>query len=146
MWSAWSSCSHTCSGKTTEGKQMRARSILAYAGEGRVTYFYRLLFDCEFSSVLAVPKQFFDQQKQIIGWSCVGFVCSFVLFCFVPFLTFPPSLSVLFPFTRFLLTFPNFFHHFSLLPYPFYSLPNLAPRLIFLLKVLYRKNYGTYRK
>ncbi|KAB0405374.1 hypothetical protein E2I00_009163 [Balaenoptera physalus] len=33
MWSAWSSCSHTCSGKTTEGKQIRARSILAYAGE-----------------------------------------------------------------------------------------------------------------
>ncbi|KAB0345290.1 hypothetical protein FD754_022216, partial [Muntiacus muntjak] len=33
MWSAWSSCSHTCSGKTTEGKQTRARSILAYAGE-----------------------------------------------------------------------------------------------------------------
>ncbi|KYO26723.1 hypothetical protein Y1Q_0019191 [Alligator mississippiensis] len=36
MWSGWSSCSHTCSGKTTEGKQMRARSILAYAGEGGV--------------------------------------------------------------------------------------------------------------
>ncbi|ELK12543.1 Thrombospondin type-1 domain-containing protein 7A [Pteropus alecto] len=33
MWSAWSSCSHTCSGKTTEGKQIRARSILAYASE-----------------------------------------------------------------------------------------------------------------
>ncbi|XP_026533553.1 thrombospondin type-1 domain-containing protein 7A isoform X1 [Notechis scutatus] len=33
-WSGWSSCSHTCSGKTTEGKQMRTRSILAYAGEG----------------------------------------------------------------------------------------------------------------
>ncbi|XP_067860093.1 thrombospondin type-1 domain-containing protein 7A-like isoform X1 [Heptranchias perlo] len=33
-WSEWSSCSYTCSGKTTEGKQMRARSILAYAGEG----------------------------------------------------------------------------------------------------------------
>nr|XP_020855680.1 thrombospondin type-1 domain-containing protein 7A isoform X4 [Phascolarctos cinereus] len=32
-WSGWSSCSHTCSGKTTDGKQMRARSILAYAGE-----------------------------------------------------------------------------------------------------------------
>uniref|UniRef100_A0A670Z6Q8 Thrombospondin type-1 domain-containing protein 7A n=1 Tax=Pseudonaja textilis TaxID=8673 RepID=A0A670Z6Q8_PSETE len=32
-WSGWSSCSHTCSGKTTEGKQMRTRSILAYAGE-----------------------------------------------------------------------------------------------------------------
>lgn len=40
MWSAWSSCSHTCSGKTTEGKQIRARSILAYAGEeGKVTNF-----------------------------------------------------------------------------------------------------------
>uniref|UniRef100_A0A8C6Y727 Thrombospondin type-1 domain-containing protein 7A n=1 Tax=Naja naja TaxID=35670 RepID=A0A8C6Y727_NAJNA len=34
-WSGWSSCSHTCSGKTTEGKQMRTRSILAYAGEGK---------------------------------------------------------------------------------------------------------------
>ncbi|XP_039199733.1 thrombospondin type-1 domain-containing protein 7A isoform X1 [Crotalus tigris] len=33
-WSRWSSCSHTCSGKTTEGKQMRTRSVLAYAGEG----------------------------------------------------------------------------------------------------------------
>ncbi|XP_012494191.1 PREDICTED: thrombospondin type-1 domain-containing protein 7A [Propithecus coquereli] len=32
-WSTWSSCSHTCSGKTTEGKQIRARSILAYADE-----------------------------------------------------------------------------------------------------------------
>lgn len=37
-WSTWSSCSHTCSGKTTEGKQIRARSILAYAGdEGKVS-------------------------------------------------------------------------------------------------------------
>lgn len=35
-WTAWSLCSHTCSGKNTEGKQTRARSILAYnAGEGR---------------------------------------------------------------------------------------------------------------
>ncbi|XP_075443351.1 thrombospondin type-1 domain-containing protein 7A [Ascaphus truei] len=36
MWSEWSSCSHTCSGKTTEGRQTRARSILAYAGDGGV--------------------------------------------------------------------------------------------------------------
>uniref|UniRef100_A0A8C5N0Q9 Thrombospondin type-1 domain-containing protein 7A n=1 Tax=Leptobrachium leishanense TaxID=445787 RepID=A0A8C5N0Q9_9ANUR len=36
MWSEWSSCSHTCSGKTTEGRQTRARSILAYAGDGAV--------------------------------------------------------------------------------------------------------------
>uniref|UniRef100_A0A8B9KE92 Thrombospondin type-1 domain-containing protein 7A n=1 Tax=Astyanax mexicanus TaxID=7994 RepID=A0A8B9KE92_ASTMX len=36
-WTAWSLCSHTCSGKNTEGKQTRARSILAYnAGEGGV--------------------------------------------------------------------------------------------------------------
>uniref|UniRef100_A0A6I8REG7 Thrombospondin type 1 domain-containing 7A n=1 Tax=Xenopus tropicalis TaxID=8364 RepID=A0A6I8REG7_XENTR len=35
MWSEWSSCSHTCSGKTTEGRQTRTRSILAYAGDGR---------------------------------------------------------------------------------------------------------------
>lgn len=35
-WTSWSHCSHTCSGKNTEGKQMRARSILAYnAGEGK---------------------------------------------------------------------------------------------------------------
>lgn len=35
-WTPWSQCSHTCSGKSTEGKQTRARSILAYnAGEGR---------------------------------------------------------------------------------------------------------------
>ncbi|XP_043922684.1 thrombospondin type-1 domain-containing protein 7A isoform X2 [Protopterus annectens] len=36
MWSEWSSCSHTCSGKNTEGRQMRTRSILAYAGEGGI--------------------------------------------------------------------------------------------------------------
>ncbi|XP_041421849.1 thrombospondin type-1 domain-containing protein 7A isoform X2 [Xenopus laevis] len=36
MWSEWSSCSHTCSGKTTEGRQTRTRSILAYAGDGRI--------------------------------------------------------------------------------------------------------------
>uniref|UniRef100_A0A8C7Q3G5 Thrombospondin type-1 domain-containing protein 7A n=1 Tax=Oncorhynchus mykiss TaxID=8022 RepID=A0A8C7Q3G5_ONCMY len=36
-WSSWSLCSHTCSGKNTEGRQMRARSVLAYsAGEGGV--------------------------------------------------------------------------------------------------------------
>lgn len=35
-WTGWSHCSHTCSGKNTEGKQTRARSILAYnAGEGK---------------------------------------------------------------------------------------------------------------
>ncbi|TNN35204.1 Thrombospondin type-1 domain-containing protein 7A [Liparis tanakae] len=34
-WTPWSLCSHTCSGKNTEGIQTRARSILAYnAGEG----------------------------------------------------------------------------------------------------------------
>uniref|UniRef100_A0AAY4ELB3 Thrombospondin type-1 domain-containing protein 7A n=1 Tax=Denticeps clupeoides TaxID=299321 RepID=A0AAY4ELB3_9TELE len=34
-WTSWSLCSHTCSGKNTEGRQTRARSILAYnAGEG----------------------------------------------------------------------------------------------------------------
>lgn len=37
-WTSWSHCSHTCSGKNTEGKQTRARSILAYnAGEGKST-------------------------------------------------------------------------------------------------------------
>ncbi|XP_077362253.1 thrombospondin type-1 domain-containing protein 7A-like [Festucalex cinctus] len=36
-WTQWSFCSHTCSGKNTEGKQTRARSILAYsAGEGGI--------------------------------------------------------------------------------------------------------------
>ncbi|XP_042362737.1 thrombospondin type-1 domain-containing protein 7A [Plectropomus leopardus] len=36
-WTQWSLCSHTCSGKNTEGKQTRARSILAYnAGEGGI--------------------------------------------------------------------------------------------------------------
>uniref|UniRef100_A0A674EB22 Thrombospondin type-1 domain-containing protein 7A n=1 Tax=Salmo trutta TaxID=8032 RepID=A0A674EB22_SALTR len=36
-WASWSLCSHTCSGKNTEGRQMRARSVLAYsAGEGGV--------------------------------------------------------------------------------------------------------------
>lgn len=34
-WTSWSLCSHTCSGKNTEGKQTRSRSILAYnAGDG----------------------------------------------------------------------------------------------------------------
>ncbi|KAM6958811.1 LOW QUALITY PROTEIN: thrombospondin type-1 domain-containing protein 7A [Aplochiton taeniatus] len=34
-WTSWNLCSHTCSGKNTEGKQMRSRSVLAYnAGEG----------------------------------------------------------------------------------------------------------------
>ncbi|XP_063755232.1 thrombospondin type-1 domain-containing protein 7A isoform X1 [Eleginops maclovinus] len=34
-WTSWTLCSNTCSGKNTEGKQTRARSILAYnAGEG----------------------------------------------------------------------------------------------------------------
>uniref|UniRef100_A0A3Q2FT45 Thrombospondin, type I, domain containing 7Aa n=1 Tax=Cyprinodon variegatus TaxID=28743 RepID=A0A3Q2FT45_CYPVA len=34
-WTPWSFCSHTCSGKNTEGKQTRVRSILAHnAGEG----------------------------------------------------------------------------------------------------------------
>ncbi|KAG7457501.1 hypothetical protein MATL_G00227820 [Megalops atlanticus] len=34
-WSPWSLCSHTCSGKATEGRQTRARAILAYnAGVG----------------------------------------------------------------------------------------------------------------
>uniref|UniRef100_A0A8C5G0N2 Thrombospondin type-1 domain-containing protein 7A-like n=1 Tax=Gouania willdenowi TaxID=441366 RepID=A0A8C5G0N2_GOUWI len=34
-WTSWSSCSQTCSSKTSEGKQLRTRSILAYnAGEG----------------------------------------------------------------------------------------------------------------
>ncbi|XP_057684140.1 thrombospondin type-1 domain-containing protein 7A isoform X2 [Corythoichthys intestinalis] len=32
-WTEWSHCSHTCSGKNTEGKQTRARSILAYNAE-----------------------------------------------------------------------------------------------------------------
>ncbi|XP_077599244.1 thrombospondin type-1 domain-containing protein 7A [Stigmatopora nigra] len=32
-WTVWSHCSHTCSGKNTEGKQTRARSILAYNAE-----------------------------------------------------------------------------------------------------------------
>ncbi|XP_029022153.1 thrombospondin type-1 domain-containing protein 7A [Betta splendens] len=37
LWTPWSLCSHTCSGKTTEGKQTRTRTILAYnAGEGGV--------------------------------------------------------------------------------------------------------------
>ncbi|XP_033935112.1 thrombospondin type-1 domain-containing protein 7A-like, partial [Pseudochaenichthys georgianus] len=36
-WTSWTLCSNTCSGKNTEGKQTRARSILAYnAGEGGV--------------------------------------------------------------------------------------------------------------
>ncbi|XP_051519356.1 thrombospondin type-1 domain-containing protein 7A-like [Myxocyprinus asiaticus] len=34
-WTTWSLCSNSCSGKNTEGKQTRARSIMAYnAGEG----------------------------------------------------------------------------------------------------------------
>lgn len=41
-WTPWSLCSHTCSGKNTEGRQTRARSILAYnAGEGRSSFIKR---------------------------------------------------------------------------------------------------------
>uniref|UniRef100_A0A803TL68 Thrombospondin type-1 domain-containing protein 7A n=1 Tax=Anolis carolinensis TaxID=28377 RepID=A0A803TL68_ANOCA len=33
-WSQWSSCSHSCSSKNSEGRQIRTRSILALPGEG----------------------------------------------------------------------------------------------------------------
>lgn len=45
-WTSWSLCSNTCSGKNSEGKQTRSRSILAYnAGDGRVfTIIKQLLY------------------------------------------------------------------------------------------------------
>ncbi|XP_024919574.1 thrombospondin type-1 domain-containing protein 7B [Cynoglossus semilaevis] len=33
-WSSWSSCSHSCSTKTSEGRQSRTRSVLAVPGQG----------------------------------------------------------------------------------------------------------------
>ncbi|XP_069050848.1 thrombospondin, type I, domain containing 7Ab [Lepisosteus oculatus] len=60
-WSAWSSCSHTCSGKTTEGKQTRARSILAYnAGEGGV--------QCPNSSALQEVRNCNDHPCTVYHW------------------------------------------------------------------------------
>ncbi len=44
-WTSWSQCSNTCSGKNSEGKQTRSRSILAYnAGDGRVFTIIKPLF------------------------------------------------------------------------------------------------------
>ncbi|MGH0170255.1 UNVERIFIED_CONTAM: hypothetical protein FKN15_058997, partial [Acipenser sinensis] len=59
-WSKWSSCSHTCSGKTTEGKQTRARSILAYAGEGGV--------QCPNSSTLQEVRGCNDHPCTVYHW------------------------------------------------------------------------------
>ncbi|KAK6491401.1 thrombospondin type-1 domain-containing protein 7A-like [Huso huso] len=59
-WSKWSSCSHTCSGKTTEGKQTRARSILAYAGEGGV--------QCPNSSALQEVRSCNDHPCTVYHW------------------------------------------------------------------------------
>ena len=68
MWSAWSSCSHTCSGKTTEGKQTRARSILAYAGEeGKVSSLKRNsdLFQKLLCLSLCVQPRYSDSSTKI---------------------------------------------------------------------------------
>nr|XP_034985345.1 thrombospondin type-1 domain-containing protein 7A isoform X1 [Zootoca vivipara] len=59
-WSGWSSCSHTCSGKTTEGKQMRARSILAYAGEGGL--------QCPNSSLLQETRSCNEHPCTVYHW------------------------------------------------------------------------------
>ncbi|XP_036395010.1 thrombospondin type-1 domain-containing protein 7A isoform X1 [Megalops cyprinoides] len=60
-WSSWSQCSHTCSGKTTEGKQMRARAILAYnAGEGGL--------QCPNSSALQEVRNCNDHPCTVYHW------------------------------------------------------------------------------
>ncbi|KAJ8288081.1 hypothetical protein COCON_G00007400 [Conger conger] len=60
-WSSWSLCSHTCSGKTTEGRQMRARSILAYnAGEGGL--------HCPNSSALQEVRSCNDHPCTVYHW------------------------------------------------------------------------------
>uniref|UniRef100_A0A8D2LWY1 Thrombospondin type-1 domain-containing protein 7A n=1 Tax=Varanus komodoensis TaxID=61221 RepID=A0A8D2LWY1_VARKO len=59
-WSGWSSCSHTCSGKNTEGKQMRARSILAYAGEGGL--------QCPNSSMLQETRNCNEHSCTVYHW------------------------------------------------------------------------------
>uniref|UniRef100_A0AAR2LAI8 Thrombospondin type-1 domain-containing protein 7A n=1 Tax=Pygocentrus nattereri TaxID=42514 RepID=A0AAR2LAI8_PYGNA len=60
-WTAWSLCSHTCSGKNTEGKQTRARSILAYnAGEGGV--------QCPNSSTLQEARSCNEHPCTVYHW------------------------------------------------------------------------------
>ncbi|XP_031644645.1 thrombospondin type-1 domain-containing protein 7A [Oncorhynchus kisutch] len=60
-WTTWSLCSHTCSGKNTEGRQMRARSVLAYsAGEGGV--------QCPNSSALQEVRSCNDHPCTVYHW------------------------------------------------------------------------------
>uniref|UniRef100_A0A4W4HJ75 Thrombospondin type-1 domain-containing protein 7A n=1 Tax=Electrophorus electricus TaxID=8005 RepID=A0A4W4HJ75_ELEEL len=60
-WTSWSLCSHTCSGKNTEGKQTRARSILAYsAGEGGV--------QCPNSSALQEARSCNEHPCTVYHW------------------------------------------------------------------------------
>ncbi|XP_063042222.1 thrombospondin type-1 domain-containing protein 7A [Engraulis encrasicolus] len=60
-WTMWSPCSHTCSGKNTEGRQMRARSILAYnAGEGGV--------QCPNSSALQETRSCNEHPCTVYHW------------------------------------------------------------------------------
>ncbi|XP_031731663.1 thrombospondin type-1 domain-containing protein 7A isoform X2 [Anarrhichthys ocellatus] len=60
-WTPWSLCSHTCSGKNTEGKQTRARSILAYnAGEGGI--------QCPNNSALQEGKNCNDHPCTVYHW------------------------------------------------------------------------------
>lgn len=60
-WTSWSLCSNTCSGKNSEGKQTRARSILAYnAGDGGV--------QCPNSSALQEVRSCNDHPCTVYHW------------------------------------------------------------------------------
>uniref|UniRef100_A0A8C2WQS4 Thrombospondin type-1 domain-containing protein 7A n=1 Tax=Cyclopterus lumpus TaxID=8103 RepID=A0A8C2WQS4_CYCLU len=60
-WTPWSLCSHTCSGKNTEGIQTRARSILAYnAGEGGI--------QCPNNSALQEVRNCNDHPCTVYHW------------------------------------------------------------------------------
>uniref|UniRef100_A0A8C5DLN0 Thrombospondin type-1 domain-containing protein 7A n=1 Tax=Gouania willdenowi TaxID=441366 RepID=A0A8C5DLN0_GOUWI len=60
-WTPWTLCSHTCSGKNTEGKQTRARSILAYnAGEGGI--------QCPNASALQEVRSCNDHPCTVYHW------------------------------------------------------------------------------
>uniref|UniRef100_A0A672MT39 Thrombospondin type-1 domain-containing protein 7A-like n=1 Tax=Sinocyclocheilus grahami TaxID=75366 RepID=A0A672MT39_SINGR len=79
-WTSWSLCSNTCSGKNSEGKQTRSRSILAYnAGDGRVfTNIKPLLYS--FSTKMMWIELVFKLQENLSICTC----CFTVFICRCP--------------------------------------------------------------
>uniref|UniRef100_A0A8C6PXE4 Thrombospondin type-1 domain-containing protein 7A n=1 Tax=Nothobranchius furzeri TaxID=105023 RepID=A0A8C6PXE4_NOTFU len=73
-WTFWSLCSHTCSGKNTEGRQTRVRSILAYnAGEvtARVVAWVSVMhggFQCPNISALQEVRSCNDHPCTVYHW------------------------------------------------------------------------------